>query len=188
MRLVSVDPDQTMPLSLKLFSRATGETRFVGAHVLDDERVTIGRSKECTLNLHDPERLLSRVQAELVRAADGYLLKVASSHTPVAVNGKDYPPGSEVMVGVGDTVTMDVHDIEIVSVAADEPAKPAPAPVRETAPQPRRVIPLSVVQASTPEMHRKPVAHFAKWAAIIAATVLVLVSLFVLWQQKYGGR
>ena len=66
MRLVSVDPDQTMPLSLKLFSRATGETRFVGAHVLDDERVTIGRSKECTLNLHDPERRLSPVQAGVV--------------------------------------------------------------------------------------------------------------------------
>ena len=177
-----------MPLSLKLFSRATGETRFVGAYELDGEQVTIGRSKECTLKLPDPDRLLSRVQAELVRGADGYLLKVASSHTPVAVNAKDYPPGSEVMVRVGDTITMDVHDIEIVSIAAAEPPKPAPAAVREAVPQPRRVIPLSVVQTSTPDTRRRPAAYWAKRGAIIAAAVLALVALFLLWQREYGGR
>ena len=105
-----------MALTLKTFTRAQGVTQFAGEHVLVGERVTVGRSAGCTLQLHDPERLLSRVHVEFLRVAGGYRLKVASTHYPVTVNGREYAPGSEVMVRAGDCMVMDVHELEIVGV------------------------------------------------------------------------
>lgn len=116
-----------MALTLKTFVRAQGATQFAGEHVLAGERVTVGRSAGCTLQLHDPERLLSRVHVEFLRVAGGYRLKVASTHYPVTVNGREYPPASEVTVRTGDCVVMDVHELEIVSTGDDAQAAAAQA-------------------------------------------------------------
>ncbi len=109
-----------MPLSLKVFARGPEGTKFISERVLEGERVTVGRSAGCTLQLHDPDRLLSRVHAEFLRVAGGYRLKVASTHYPVTVNGREYPPASEVTVRRGDCVVMDIHELEIVGTGDDE--------------------------------------------------------------------
>ena len=90
-----------MPLSLKISSRATGRSRFVAERTFEEERVTIGRATNCILALDDPDECLSRVHAEIACMAQGYLLKVISSTSPVIVNGVDHSHGSEVMVRGG---------------------------------------------------------------------------------------
>ena len=77
-----------MPLLLKIFSRTTDGVRLSNEVALEGEIVTVGRSKECTLSLADPERRLSRVHAELMRTPQGYLLKAGSGNSPVLVNGR----------------------------------------------------------------------------------------------------
>ena len=109
-----------MPLTLKIYIHAADGTAFAGERVLDGECVTIGRSKDCTLSLDDPEKYLSRVQAELLMRGDGYLLKATSKHSPVLLNGEALGIDSEVMVRAGDTVTMDIYDLEIVRTGAPE--------------------------------------------------------------------
>lgn len=109
-----------MPLTLKIYIHAAGGTTFAGERVLDGECVTIGRSKDCTLSLDDPEKYLSRIQAELLMGEDGYLLKATSKHSPVLLNGEALGIDSEVTVRAGDTVTMDIYDLEIVSTGAPE--------------------------------------------------------------------
>lgn len=105
-----------MPLSLKIFTRTAEGISFLGDRVLDGERVTVGRSKECTLSLEDPQKCLSRVHAEFVQVGNGYLLKATSKTSPVLVNGQAQAAGSEVIIRTGDTVTMDVYELEIAGM------------------------------------------------------------------------
>ena len=156
-----------MPISLKVFKHVSGATQFSGEHLLEQDRVTIGRSKECTLSLEDPQRLLSRVHAELVRMDAGYRLEVASKNYPVTVNGRPYPPGSSVMVGAGDTFVMDVYEIEITDVSDFDPE----ATVVSSRPAVRRQQPASpVVHApATPARELPAVQARAIQAAPVAA-------------------
>ena len=124
-----------MPLTLKIHIHAGGGTTFAGERVLDGERVTVGRSKDCTLCLDDPEKYLSRIQAELVCCEDGYLLKATSKHSPVLLNGEALGIDSEVMVRAGDTVTMDIYDLEIVGVGPPEGDPDATTIVPEADPE-----------------------------------------------------
>ncbi len=124
-----------MPLTLKIYIQAAGGTTFAGERVLDGECVTIGRSKDCTLSLDDPEKYLSRIQAELLMGEDGYLLKATSKHSPVLLNGEALGIDSEVTVRAGDTVTMDVYDLEIVSTGAPEGDPDATTIVPEADPE-----------------------------------------------------
>lgn len=124
-----------MPLTLKIYIHVAGGTTFAGERVLDGECVTIGRSKDCTLSLDDPEKYLSRVQAELLISDEGYLLKATSKHSPVLLNGEALSIDSEVMVRAGDTVTMDIYDLEIVSTGAPEGDPDATTIVPEADPE-----------------------------------------------------
>ena len=124
-----------MPLIVKIYIHAAGGTTFAGERVLDGECVTVGRSKDCTLSLDDPEKYLSRIQAELLLSEDGYLLKATSKHSPVLLNGEALSIDSEVMVRAGDTVTMDIYDLEIVSTGAPEGDPDATTIVPEADPE-----------------------------------------------------
>ena len=138
-----------MTLSVKVFRRTETETVFVGERVLDGDVVTIGRGSTCTLQLPDPGKALSRVQVELSRAPGGYRMTVASQYFPVIVNDRSHEPGSKMMIFPGDSIVMDVHELEIVSV---EEAK-APAQV----PAPNVAAPPPVVQRPARAPDRKSV-------------------------------
>ncbi len=146
-----------MPVSLKISARTANGTQFLGERVLEGDRLTIGRSKECSLSLDDPEMRLSRVHAELVRGGAGYRLKVASKNAPVLVNGREHAPGSELQVRTGDVLGLDVYDLEIMGTGETRedpeatrvraaPVRPSQA-VRETAkriePGPGAVVPIA---------------------------------------------
>ena len=172
-----------MALTLKIFSRAEGAARFMGQHELEGARVTIGRSVECTLQLPDPERKLSRVHVEFLGTGDGYRLKVASAHSSVVVNGRDYPPGSEVTLRVGDALSMDVYDLDIVSVGASHAE------------------PMQVAPVDAPAMHREEVAvappaallrsvgsgaRLAKRLGIAMAAIAGVMLLLAFWPHSAG--
>ncbi len=120
-RVCTVTPDcDPMPLSLKVFARTAAGTEFLSECVLEGDRVTVGRSKTCTLCLDDPEMVLSRVHAELEKIEVGYRLKVASKNSPMLVNGKTLAPGSEQEVRTGDTLTLDIYELEITNTGDPE--------------------------------------------------------------------
>lgn len=136
-----------MPLIFKLYKHAQGDTTFIGEHVLESEYVTLGRSQGCTLALDDPEKRLSRIQAEFVKTGEGYVLKVLSKTSRMFVNREELAPYSQVTIRNGDSVLMDIYELEIVSVADEEldpeatmafsgrlrPANALPVPAPQTA-------------------------------------------------------
>src|SRR5687768_16020878 len=54
---------------------------------------TIGRSDANTLALPDPERHISRLQAEVVAADGGYTIRNAGAANPIFLNGRALAPG-----------------------------------------------------------------------------------------------
>ncbi|MBI3372011.1 MAG: FHA domain-containing protein [Betaproteobacteria bacterium] len=166
-----------MPLSLKIFRRAADRKNLVGERVLDDERVTVGRGATCTLILEDPNRYLSRLQAEFERTARGYLLRVLSAASPVVVNGVSYSQGSEVTVHAGDTVAMVGYDLEIVSLSAAKAPLAADSLSARSATGPVQ----ASVQSTGPGTGR------AKWlAAIGTAAAAGAVVLALSWPAIKG--
>jgi hypothetical protein len=163
-----------MPLSLKIFRRTGGRKTLVSEPELEDERITMGRGKTCTVVLEDPNRYLSRIQGEFERTARGYLLRVMSGISPILVNDVAYFQGSEVAVHAGDTLTMEGYDLEIVSVSVAKPAvsvAAARSPAAPAAlPQPQRKAgPVHVnVHAPAPAAPR---TGRAKWVAVGAAVI-----------------
>lgn len=197
-----------MPLSLKIFVRTADKTNFLGERVLEGERVTVGRSKECTLSLDDPDRHLSRVHAELVKTAQGYLLKAASKNYPVIVNGQEYLPGSEVMVRAGDSLAMDVYELEITSTGDADvdpeatmvrgaslrpPAAvlapivtPSPTPAAARAATPATPSGREPSSASTAQPAASPAAGRGKWFIIGGVAIAGLVALVLLLPTLKG--
>lgn len=160
-----------MPLSLRIFRRAANRKNLVGERVIDDERITVGRGPTCTLALEDPNRHLSRLQAEFERTARGYLLRVTSGISPVIVNGVSYSQGSEVAVHAGDTIAMIGYDLEIVSVSAAK----TPLADASLAPQSATGPAQAIVQSTVPGTGRE------KWLAIGVAAVAGAVVLALSW-------
>ncbi len=170
-----------MALTLKIFSRAEGAARFMGRYELEGERLTVGRSVECTLQLPDPQRKLSRVHVEFLGAGDGYRLRVASAHSSVVVNGRDYPPGSEATLRVGDALSMDVYDLDIVSVGTSRNAPVQAEPVIATVPTREEAA------VAPPSALLRPAgsgARVAKRLGIGAAAVAVVLALFLQWPRQ----
>jgi len=175
-----------MPLTLKIYTRAPGRKKLIDERVLDDERITVGRGRTCTVILEDPNRYLSRLHAEFERTARGYLLRVMSSSAPVVVNGVSHFQGSELTVHAGDVFTMVEYELEVVSVSvakqpqAAAPGKPSAAPSAPTPPK-RLAGPVHVnVQAPTPATERK------KWLAIAAAAIAAVVVIALGWLAIRG--
>ena len=167
-----------MPLSLRIFIRTGDRRRLVGERVLEDDRVTVGRSPDCTLALEDPNRYLSRLQAEFERTGRGYLLRVMSRTLPVIVNGVQYFQGSEVTVHAGDLIAMDAYDLEVVSVALAKASQAAPRPT-PAAPPPRRPAVEVRVQSPLPRPSR------TKWV-LLGGAVIVVVGLAALFPVLKG--
>ena len=117
-----------MPLTLKIFSRTPGRRKLIDERVLKEERITVGRGATCTVILEDPNKYLSRLQAEIEKTSRGYVLRVMSSMAPVVVNGVSHYQGSELTVHAGDVLTMVDSELEVMNVSVAAPPAAAPAP------------------------------------------------------------
>jgi len=63
---------------------------------------TLGRSDSSTFTLPDPERLISRIQAQVLHRDDGYWIENISAASPILHNGRALSAGMRVMLREGD--------------------------------------------------------------------------------------
>lgn len=68
----------------------------------DERGGTLGRSDDATLTLPDPERLISRIQAQIVHRDDHYWLENISAASAVLHNGRPLSVGMRVILSDGD--------------------------------------------------------------------------------------
>ena len=70
---------------------------------------TVGRAPDCTLALPDPQKHVSRVQAELRCAGNIWVVVNRSEVTPMSVNGAALAPGALVPAMGAAVVAAAVH-------------------------------------------------------------------------------
>lgn len=121
--------------------------------VFDDRGGTIGRADTCTLMLPDPERHISRVQAEVSRDERGYTIRNISHANPIVVNGRPVPSGRSVLLADGDDLQIGSYVLRITRTsqvtaspvvappAADVTRMPPVPPARSMPPAPAPVTP-----------------------------------------------
>lgn len=81
-----------MPLSRPLLGR------------FDERGGQIGRSDNVTFTLPDPERMISRVQAQVIHGEEGYWLENVSAANPILHNGRALSSGMRIALHDGDEV------------------------------------------------------------------------------------
>jgi predicted component of type VI protein secretion system len=68
----------------------------------DERGGTLGRSDTVTFTLPDPERMISRVQAQILHGDDGYWIENLSAANPILHNGRPLSSGMRVLLREGD--------------------------------------------------------------------------------------
>jgi predicted component of type VI protein secretion system len=68
----------------------------------DERGGTLGRSDTVTSTLPDPERMISRIQAQVLHRDEGYWLENVSAANPILHNGRPLSSGMRVLLREGD--------------------------------------------------------------------------------------
>jgi FHA domain-containing protein len=97
----------------------------------DERGGTIGRSDTNTLTLPDPERHVSRLQAEVLFAGRAFSIRNVGSANPIELNGRTLRPGEGAPLVPGDQLVIGGYAMRVVADAksaagAASPASPAP--------------------------------------------------------------
>jgi FHA domain-containing protein len=79
----------------------------------DQRGGTIGRSDSNTMTLPDPERHVSRLQAEVRCAAGVYSLRNVGNANPIIVNGRPVGPGEAVTLRDADQLTIGGYELRV---------------------------------------------------------------------------
>jgi len=117
----------------------------------DERGGTLGRSDGATLTLPDPERMISRLQANVLHRDTEYWLENISAATPILHNGRALSTGMRVILREGDEIRIGGYALEAAFENDDasatilrgrtvvpglkdlSPVPRRPAPVRERA-------------------------------------------------------
>src|SRR5215813_13477105 len=70
----------------------------------DERGGSLGRSDDATLTLPDPERLISRIQAQVLHQDDHYWIENISQASAVLHNGRPLSTGMRVILNEGDEI------------------------------------------------------------------------------------
>src|ERR1700743_2675986 len=70
----------------------------------DERGGTVGRSDNATFTLPDPERMISRTQAQILYSDDKYWIENVSAATSIIHNGRPMGAGMRVMIRDGDEI------------------------------------------------------------------------------------
>ena len=132
---------------------------------------TIGRSDTNTIALPDPERHISRLQAEITVEGHRYLIRNAGAANPILLNGRALSPDERAKLAHGDELRIGgyVLSVQFDGSAATDAAHPStdartvitasagehrtdPPPIRSRSrpPPPRAPAPAPVATASNP--------------------------------------
>ena len=88
----------------------------------DERGGTMGRSDTNTLALPDPERRISRLQAEVARVPEGWRLQNVGHANPLWHNNKPVGPGESVLLDEGDELQVGSYALQ-VSYSTDATAR-----------------------------------------------------------------
>lgn len=80
----------------------------------DERGGTIGRSDSNTLTLPDPERHVSRLQAEVGFARGVFTLRNVGSANAIVANGRTVNPGEAIDLGSGDEIVIGGYTLRVV--------------------------------------------------------------------------
>jgi predicted component of type VI protein secretion system len=78
----------------------------------DERGGTIGRSDNATFTLPDPERMISRVQAQVLHRDDGYWIENVSAASPILHNGRPLSAGMRVQLRDGDELRIGGYTLQ----------------------------------------------------------------------------
>jgi len=78
----------------------------------DERGGTMGRSDNATFTLPDPERMISRVQAQVLHRDDGYWIENVSTASPILHNGRPLSAGMRVMLRDGDELRIGSYTLQ----------------------------------------------------------------------------
>lgn len=101
-------------MRLVIHARALHQSPLSQAVVgeFDERGGTIGRSDSNTLTLPDPERHVSRLQAQISFADGGFAIRNVGSANAIVVNGKLLNPGEAVPLAGNDRMTIGGFDLQ----------------------------------------------------------------------------
>lgn len=106
----------------------------------DEHGGSIGRADHCTMALPDPERFISRKQAEVVFAGAGFLIRNVGAANPVVVGSHALANGESCALRDGDEVRLGGYLLRAeVKPGLSRSASAEPAP--RSAPMPRSTAP-----------------------------------------------
>lgn len=109
----------------------------------DERGGTIGRSDSNTLSLPDPERHISRLQAEVWFSNGGFSIRNVGSANAITVNGRPINPGEGTTLAHGDEIVVGSYSMRATLGEAAEPVTQA------TPADPRTVIKASATEGRT---------------------------------------
>jgi FHA domain-containing protein len=125
----------------------------ITAH-FDSRGGTMGRADHNTMALPDPERHVSRMQAEIIAGSGGFLIRNVGTANPVVVSGRVVAPGESTGLAHGDEIRVGGYLLQvesrsddaareitrgraILSVSPSARLVPAPSPAPTPPPPPR---------------------------------------------------
>lgn len=97
-------------------------TQAISAY-FDERGGTIGRSDTNTLALPDPERRISRLQAEVSRGADGWRVLNVGNANPIWHNNRPVPPGESVLLDENDELQIGTYALNVTYSKNDATAR-----------------------------------------------------------------
>ncbi|TAK85239.1 MAG: type VI secretion system-associated FHA domain protein TagH [Aquabacterium sp.] len=97
-------------------------TQAISAY-FDERGGTIGRSDTNTLALPDPERRISRLQAEVSRSPDGWRLLNVGNANPIWHNNKAIPPGEGALLDENDELQIGTYALHVTYSNNDATAR-----------------------------------------------------------------
>ncbi len=113
----------------------------------DERGGTIGRSDTNTITLPDPERHVSRLQAEIAFADGGFTVRNVGTANPIVVNGQQVNPGESAPLHGSDEMVIGAYSLH-VELQSDEATR-RPRPGSRAAVDSRDVITDSAGEAKT---------------------------------------
>jgi predicted component of type VI protein secretion system len=78
----------------------------------DERGGTLGRSDQATFTLPDPERMISRVQAQILHLDEAYWIENVSAAGPILHNGRPLSTGMRVMLRGGDELRIGGYTLQ----------------------------------------------------------------------------
>ena len=79
----------------------------------DERGGTLGRSDQATFTLPDPERMISRVQAQVLHNDDLYWIENVSAASPILHNGRPLSAGMRVILRDGDELRIGGYTLQV---------------------------------------------------------------------------